>query len=201
MNRNGRKEKTSLILKVILEELPAGTVSLGYLLKKLRRRSFGGILIMLAAISLIPGISVFSGLLMIVIGIQLAAGFDAPVFPKFLAERQFETKLIVAIGARVIPAIERIEEYVRPRWLFLSRSPVANLFGLLVICLSAVVMLPLPFSNMPPAIALIAMSVALLERDGLIMLFGMVLAAIALVIGVVIASVAFKATFLLLAGA
>jgi hypothetical protein len=59
-------------------------------------------------------------------------------------------------------------------------------------------MLPLPFSNLPGAIALLFLSVGLLERDGLMILAGMACAAFALVISTVIFYFAFESFLLLL---
>ena len=59
--------------------------------------------------------------------------------------------------------------------------------------------LPLPFSNFPPAVAMLCLSLGLLERDGALVAAGLALAATALAIGVVIAAVAAKALLLVLA--
>ena len=64
-------ETTSARLGRILAQLPGPDVSIGHIVAQLRRRSFGGILIILAALGLLPGISLFAGLLAIVIGLQL----------------------------------------------------------------------------------------------------------------------------------
>jgi hypothetical protein len=43
--------------------------------------------------------------------------------------------------------------------------------------------MPLPFSNMPPSIALILISLGILERDGVLISIGIFISSIALFIG------------------
>lgn len=176
-------EKTSVLLRRILAESPDGNVRIGHLVKQLRRRSFGGILLLLSTLGLLPAISFFAGLAMIMPGLQMLAGFRAPRLPRAIREREIPTRRIVALGNRIIPYIEKLERFVRPRWLFLTVPPVPSLIGLLVIGLAFVLMLPLPFSNLPPAMALYCLSIGLMERDGALILIGMLIAVIALTIG------------------
>ena len=191
-------ERTSVLLRRILAELPENEVRIGYVVLQLRRRSFGGILIMLAALGLLPGISFFAGLAMIVPGLQLLAGFRAPLLPRFVRQRQIDVNHLRAMGEKAAQLIERIERFVKPRWVILTFPPVPPLIGILVTGLALVVMLPLPFSNLPPAVALLCLSLGLLERDGLMILIGIVAAAIALAIGVLITYLAIEGFVLFL---
>ena len=66
-------ERTSVLLERLLSELPKeGDVSIGMIVFRLRRRSFGGMFIFLAALSLIPGISFFAGIAMLVPAMSLS---------------------------------------------------------------------------------------------------------------------------------
>ena len=70
--------------------------------------------------------------------------------------------------------------------------------GVLTIGLALVVMLPLPFSNLPPALALVSISLGLLERDGVMIGIGLTLAVVAVAIGGLMAFFAVEAVSLLL---
>lgn len=189
-------EKTSALLRRVMDELPPDKVRIGHIVRQLRRRSFGGILILLAMLALLPAISFLAGLAMILPGLQMLSGFRAPLLPRVVRQREIGTDRVRALGMRAIPWIEKLERVVRPRWLFLTLPPMPSVVGFLVIGLALVVMLPLPFSNLPPAIALTCLALGLLERDGVIILVGAVVAAIALFIGVVIAYVAIESILL-----
>ena len=93
--------------------------------------------------------------------------------------------------------MEIAERYIKPRWIPLTLSPVPMIIGVLTIGLALIVMLPLPFSNLPPALALICLSLGLLERDGMMIGFGLIVATAALVVGVVVAMIASEALLLL----
>lgn len=191
-------EKTSCLLQGVLTNLVDEKVPVGYLLEQLHRRSFGGMLIILSLIGLVPGISFFAGLVMLLPGIQMLLGYRAPRLPLFLHRRSINRVQLQTFGKRIIPWLQRVERFVRPRWTLFTLAPVPNLIGLIVTALALVIMLPLPFSNLPPAIALTCLSLGLLERDGLMIGIGFMLAVIALGIGVVIVSVAIQSTMLVL---
>lgn len=191
-------ERTSILLKQLLSKLPEEDVSIGFIVLQLRRRSFGGIFIVLAALGLLPGISFFAGLAMLVPAFQMALGFRAPLLPRFIRQRRIGVTAVRALGSRAIPWIEKAERYIKPRWNPLTLPPVPMIIGVLTIGLALIVMLPLPFSNLPPALALICFSLGLLERDGMMIGFGLILAIIALVVGGVVAMIASEALLLLI---
>ncbi|MCR8922215.1 exopolysaccharide biosynthesis protein [Dasania sp. GY-MA-18] len=189
-------EQTSALLARILAELPEDNVSIETLMAPFQRRSFGGVLLLLAAVSLIPGVSIFSGLAMAVIGLQMLAGYTTPAFPVFIRRYQIDSAMVHRIGEKCLGQIIKIEAYIKPRALQLTQPPALNVLGAIVFTLCLVIMLPLPFSNLPPAIAIIIMAMGLLERDGLFIIISLVAALLALAIGYVIASVAIESLLL-----
>lgn len=195
-----RTETTSTLLRRLISELPGEQVNVDHIFKQLRRRSFGGLFIVLAGVGLLPGLSFFAGLAMLVPAVQMAIGFRAPKLPGFIRRRQLDVSTVSAFGNKVIPWIERLERFVRPRWLVLTLLPMPNLIGIAVFGLALVIMLPLPFSNLPPAVAMFCLSLGLLERDGLMIAIGLLAALAALAVGAVIAAVAFEALIPILSG-
>ena len=189
-------DRTSLLLSRVLDELQPEEVSVGYIVLKLRRRSFGGLFILLAALALLPGISIFVGLAMLVPACQMMLGFRAPLLPYFIRRRRIGVEAVRAVGQRALPWVERMETLVRPRWFVLTQHPIPTLAGITMIGLALVIMLPLPFSNFPPALSLAFLSLGFLERDGLMIMVGFVLAGIALAIGFFMAFFAWEATLL-----
>jgi hypothetical protein len=57
------------------------------------------------------------------------------------------------------------------------------LLGLLVFVLAIVIALPGPGTNFPPGVAIVFMSIAIIERDGLLVMAGVVGSAFALYLG------------------
>ena len=184
-----KPEKTSFIIKQLLAEHHGEKITIDELVTGLRRRSFGGLFVSLAIVGLIPGISFLIGILLIVPGIQMLLGYPNPVFPKFVREKTIEKEKLQKISEAVMPWIERLETYVKPRYSRLTGVPAPQIVGAIVIALSLILMVPLPFSNFPPALAITLLSLGLMERDGVLIVLGFLTALSALLIGIAVISV------------
>jgi hypothetical protein len=57
---------TSIVLQRLHDEAPADQFTLGWLMGKLRKRSFGIIMLLLALVATVPGISYIAGLLLMI---------------------------------------------------------------------------------------------------------------------------------------
>lgn len=175
--------KTSALLEETLQALDGTHVSVGDLMMQFQRRSYGGVLLILALLAMVPGISVFAGIAMIVPAFQLFMGLPAPVFPNFIQQRQVGVSGLQKWGMKIIAGVERLEMLVVPRWPSLSNRLARRLIGLVILFLGIVVSIPFPFSNFPPALATICFALGLLERDGLMIILAGVLSIIAFTIG------------------
>lgn len=180
-----RDERTSELLGRLAAALDKPETTIGQVAYLLRRRSFGGILFLLAILGLLPGISTFAGLAMLIPAWQMTLGFRSPVLPRVIRRRRLQTATVVAAADRLVPILRRVERYVRPRWLVLTGAPVMVLIGITAGLLGLVVALPLPFSNLPPAVALVALAVGLFEKDGMLIAVGFAVALLAIALGMV----------------
>ena len=191
-------EKTSHSMQRMIEALPAEQVTVDLVLSMLRRRSFGGLFLLLAALSLVPGLSFFAGLAMLLPGFQMAVGLPSPSLPRIIGDIEIPAERLKSVTGQLVPWLQKMERYVKPRWLAMTKVPMPNLLGLLIAALSLVIMLPLPFSNLPPAVAVFILALALLEKDGMMILSGLVMSAVALTIGLFVVYVAYQSlgTFL-----
>lgn len=144
------------------------------LLAGLGKRVFG-MLLFIAAIPAfipVPGLAgAVSGPLTVIVGIQLLIGMRKPWLPGFLARRGPYRHSLVGFERRISPLLARIERRVRPRmaWV-LDRRPAAMFTGLLIILLGILLGLPIPFTNYLFGVLLLTYALALLERDGALML-------------------------------
>lgn len=179
-----KHEPMSVVLNVLADQLTDDKVHVRDLVLRLQRRSFGGLLIVLALFGLMPGISLFAGLAMMVPAIQMMLGRSAPVMPGFVGAREVDVAQLKSITRRITPRLEYLERYVRPRWVSLTDAPVPNFMGLLIFLLSLLLMLPIPFSNFLPAVAIILLALGLLERDGLTLVGGLIIASVAMIVGI-----------------
>jgi hypothetical protein len=159
---------TSEALAQLFDEAPQDYVSLGWLLNRLAKRSFGLGMLLLALVGLAPGLSIFVGILLTFPAIQMILGHERPTLPRFLASRRISTAQIARLAARIIPLFARMEALIHPR----LRTPLLatkRLVGLVVLLLAATLIWPFPFSQIIPALVIMLVSFAYLEEDGVLL--------------------------------
>jgi len=119
----------------------------------------------------IPGVAgALSGPLVSLIGLQLLAGLRRPWLPRMVGDRGPRRGTLAHFEHRVSPWLRRLERLVRPRLAGLIDHPVATLVtGLLLVLLGVLLALPIPFTNYLFGLLLLAYALALVERDGVLM--------------------------------
>jgi hypothetical protein len=190
-----RRLRASEILVRVAQQ-DAERLAFGEILDGLGERSFGVLLLILALVNCIPmppGGSTVFGATMMLVGLQLLVGLREPWFPGFMRRRSIPRAAFRAGVNRVVPYLQRIEGWARPRASWLTTGPGERLAALFVVILSFVVALPIPIvGNIPPSIAVSIIAMGLIERDGLHYLGGLAAGIVAFAInaGVVVAIVA-----------
>ena len=125
------------------------------------------LLIILAVFNVIPFVSLLSGLLVVILGLQMAVGMKQARLPKFILDRQLPPEGVRTALLSFVPKVQAVEKYIRPRWQFTEAPVVDCINGLVLAALGCVIALPVPFTNLIPAVVIIIMGLGLLERDGL----------------------------------
>lgn len=166
----------------------AGTehLTLDWLLGRMGGRSFGLVLLLLSIFGLLPGVSAFAAVLLMIPAIQMLLARSRPVFPRRLRSRRFEARRLAAFLRYVVPVLRWLERFVRPRWT----TPVEatkRVVGGSVLLLSAGLLAPVPLSNVPPALAIMLIAFAYLEEDGAL-LCGALAIALVIVAAVLLAA-------------
>ena len=115
---------------------------------------------------------------------RAAAGRHArPWLPKFLADRGPHRHALARFDRRISPLLAWLEKLVRPRLPSMLDHRVASMFtGLLLVLLGLLLSLPIPLTNFLFGGLLLLFALALLERDGALMLVGWVAGAIAIAV-------------------
>ncbi|HRJ60355.1 MAG TPA: exopolysaccharide biosynthesis protein, partial [Azospirillaceae bacterium] len=83
-------------------------------------------------------------------------------------------------GAR--KPLARLEQWMRPRWPKLAGVHMLRPLSPLVFFMGLLIALPIPFGNVAPAFALIAVSLGVLTRDGVAVGAGMVMAGLSVLV-------------------
>ena len=79
--------------------------------------------------------------------------------------------------------MRRLERYCKPRLPIVTESVGKVLVGAVILVLGAIMILPIPLlGNMPPAFAASVIALGMTERDGLVVLIGLVVSVAAVAV-------------------
>jgi hypothetical protein len=173
VRRRNREAGTRALLDDLAEGDPDELLPLGELLAGLGRRAFGMLLLaaILPAFIPIPVGGAISGPLVVLVGLQLLATRRRPWLPRFLARRGPHRYALARFDRMISPVLARLEKLVRPRLTgMLDRVPAAAFTGLLLVLLGILLALPIPLTNYLFGGLLLLFALALLERDGALMM-------------------------------
>ncbi len=152
-----------------------GKVSVGSLIDMLGDRSFAAALLLFAALNLLPlppGATFFTGFPLMLIAMQMVWGSPRVWMPRRVRESSIPAEKFRAGVDWIAPRLERLERLIRPRyWPFWHRQGEI-VIGAVVLVLAIVITLPIPLGNWFPALAIAVISLALSERDGVMLAIG-----------------------------
>ena len=165
-------------MRAVLDNLcdgdPEDHLALHDLVGGLGRSSFGVLLFIatMPAFIPIPGVAgALSGPLVVLIGMHLLILLRKPWLPGFIARRGPQRSTLIRfdrVGDRWLRGLEKL---VRPRFTVVIDHPLATIFtGLQLVLLGILLALPIPFTNFLFGALLLLYALALLERDGALML-------------------------------
>jgi hypothetical protein len=175
-------------------------VSIRDVVEALGDRSFAPVMILLAvpnALPFIPGSSTVLGLLLMLVAVQLLVGWRRVWLPERLNRWSFDREAFGRLVGKVTPWLTRFERMARPRFWPETYRLAERLAGAVAIVLSLMIMLPIPFANGVPAIAICLLALGISERDGLWLGAGVLVGCVAagIVAGLFLAGFAAAATF------
>lgn len=165
---------------------PDDQLRLRDLLAGLGKRVFGMMLFVatLPAFFPVPGVGgAVGGPLVMLVGVQLLLGLRKPWLPRFIAERGPHRRSVQRFEHTLEPWFRRLERVSRPRMPTLLDHRLATVFtGLLLVLVGILLALPIPFTNYVFGLLLLAFALALLERDGALMLLAWGMGAVAVAV-------------------
>lgn len=176
--------KLSVELSEFVASLDGEGCTLFEFLEKIGDRGFGVMLLLLALPAALPipaaGYATPFGLVMALLGVQIALGRSSPWLPGWLGRRRIPFKLLrfsVANGRLPLRAVELL---IRPRMSRLAHSRATHIgLGTGIALLSLMMSMPIPLTNTAPSFVIFVLAAGFLEEDGLMLLFGMLLAPVA----------------------
>ncbi|RWX06789.1 exopolysaccharide biosynthesis protein [Rhizobium hidalgonense] len=158
-----------------------GSLSIGEALEAMGPTSISFTILFLAipALTPIPGpFGMVFGTALALVSLQIAAGGRKVWLPAIVRNRQVSYATLDLVVGHAVPVIARVEKVVRAgRLAAFTGTKVQMLLGIPVFLLAVVIALPIPLGNILPVFSLVVLAVALMERDGLVTLIGLLFTA------------------------
>jgi hypothetical protein len=178
-------ERTSEVLR----EIAAGEgerVTFRDILTVLRHRAFGFTLLIFAlpcCLPMPPGIPTVCGTALVIIALNLIVARQRLWLPAAIAGKSVARADLQRLVDRAVPHLERLERICKPRFTIVTEPVGKILIGLVILVLGFIMILPIPFlGNIPPGFAATFIAIGMTERDGLIVLIGLVVSAVAIAV-------------------
>ncbi len=141
----------------------------------------------------IPGVSTVFGAAIVLLAVAVTMN-RLPWLPQRILDRPLETAKLLPALRKGVAIVSKLDAWVLPRIMMLTTGPMARFNGLVLVFAGLLLMAPfglVPFSNTAPAVAILLLTMGMLQRDGLFVLLGYV----ATVLTVIYFSVLFYAAW------
>lgn len=172
----GRTEPQGMraVIDALCDGDPDERLQLRELVGDLGRSTFGVLLFIatLPALIPIPGVAgALSGPLVVLVGLHLLILLRKPWLPDFVARRGPQRSTLIRFDRNADRWLRWLEKLIQPRLTAITDHPAATVFtGLQLVLLGILLALPIPFTNYLFAGLLLVYALALLERDGVLMM-------------------------------
>ncbi len=152
------------------------SVSVADLLNAVGRRSYGPVILLLGFIalsplSLIPGANSLIAIITLIFAIQMVIGRAYPWLPKRALSFSFPRKHLISGVAAMEKHVHTVDQLLKPRLTFLTRSPFVQIVALACVA-AAVVTIPLsfvPLGPLLPSLTILLFGLAITARDGFLL--------------------------------
>lgn len=175
------------ILSQAVEQTDGDSVTVQDILELYGDRAFGpiftllGLLAVIPPVSTIPGLPAIIGILLILFAGQILLGQDYIWLPDFITDRAIDKDKLEKAHDKTSGFLATIDCLVTDRLEWATSGPARYGAGVLV-CLLSLMMIPLevvPFAVAAPGLAITLIGIALLARDGALMIAAYLVASFA----------------------
>jgi hypothetical protein len=176
------------LAQIIAEEGP-DRLSFTELAAKLHARAWGGLLLIFAAINVLPlppGTSAFFALPILIVSAQMVFGRSSPWFPARLDRRGVKKQELQRLIGKMEWFEVRVERIFKPRLPALTAPSATRIIGLVCFLLALVAAIPVPLFHVAPAAAILLFGLALIYRDGALVIVASIAAVLSVVVDALI---------------
>jgi hypothetical protein len=173
--------RTSQILLALASQ-PGERLTVRDIMAVLQDRAFALLIVLLGlpnCLPMPPPIPLVCGLLLALVAIQIIFGREAPWLPSQLLNRSLARTDVERAVARAMPAFRKLERFSRPRMTFLDTPLAMRVMGAVVLIMALGLLFAPPFvGQIPLGLAVCLVGLGLVERDGLVIVGGMIIGSV-----------------------
>ncbi len=174
-SRSPADRRASEVLDGIAASAQGVRVSLGDIMASLEERAFALLMVVLGLPNILPmppPIPLLCGLFLVFIALQIVFGRHQPWIPRRALSVSVPRDRLDAAISRATPVLRKLERFSRPRLLsFLPVTLELRVAGILLLIVSLGLVCAAPvIGQIPMGISVCLTGLALVERDGLIMM-------------------------------
>lgn len=165
-------------IEAMAEEAGPDGFSLRQIMDRLDERAFGAMLFVLALPCCVPFLYLVPQIVslpMMALALQMAAGREEPWLPGRLATRKIDKQGLANTARGGRKWFGWVEAIARPRLTFLTGTGPERVIGAILCVFCASILVPLPMTNTVPGFAVALASFGLIQRDGLLVIGGLIL--------------------------
>jgi hypothetical protein len=175
--------RTSQILLALASQ-PGERLTVREIMAVLQDRAFALLIVLLGlpnCLPMPPPIPLVCGLLLALVAVQIVFGREAPWLPRQLLNRSMARTDVERAVGRAVPVFRRLERISRPRMTFLDTPLAMRLMGAVILILSVGLLFAPPFvGQIPLGLAVCLVGLGLVERDGFVVVGGLLIGSIGL---------------------
>jgi hypothetical protein len=168
-------KSASDVLRAVINSARGETISIGDIIEAFGERAFGFVLILFSLPNCVPappGIAGVVGTPVLIFGVQLMLGHKHPWLPGFIRRRTISLAKFKRLIDIAEPKLRWLESWCKPRLTQLFSVVGDRMIGLFAFLVALSVLIPFPGTNFPPSIALVVVSIAVMEEDGYLLILG-----------------------------
>jgi hypothetical protein len=178
---------TSDVLLRLVRDFPGERLTMGDVVAGLEDRAFGLLMLLLALPNCppmpgIPFLSTITGTPLAFFAGQLALGQPVPWLPRRLLRQSIGRAELLRVLEASAPYIRRVERLLKHRLPQLATGRGERAAAGAAFLLAVILALPIPGGNLLPAWAIMFFALGIVERDGVCVVIGFILAAFALAV-------------------
>lgn len=177
--------RTSQILLALASQ-PGDRLTVRDIMAVLQDRAFALLIVLLGlpnCLPMPPPIPLVCGLLLALVAIQILFGRDAPWLPGALMNRSLARVDVERAVGRAMPAFRKLERFSRPRMTFLDTPLAMRVMGAIILIMALGLLFAPPFvGQIPLGLAVCLVGLGLVERDGLVIIGGLIVGSIGMVL-------------------